>query len=105
MPTANAVPANEFRYGERGVIRPGDTFRARGGTTYKGSRVGEPGLFRMLAVETGKRGRVYLAAVPVDRYGVQRGGTRTLYVRGKPYRLAGLENWVCRAYRVSKVRI
>lgn len=103
--TAAADPANEFRYGERGVIYRGDTFRAKGGPTYKGARVGEPGLYRLIRVHRTKRGRVYLEAVPVDRHSIQKGGTHTLYVEGKPYRLAGLENWLCRPYRVAKVRV
>ena len=97
------TPPAEYRYSERGVIRAGDTFRARGGSTYRGTRVGVPGLYRMLAVET-RRQRVYLVAVPVDRHGIQKGGTVLLYVSGKPYRLSGLEEWIVRPYRVARKR-
>lgn len=100
----NTTPAaGEFRYGERGVIRAGDLFRARGGPTFRGGRVGEPGLYRLLAVER-CRSRVYLVAVRVDRQGVQVGGVYSLFVAGKPYRLPALPEWVVRPYRVSRCR-
>lgn len=93
----------EYRYSERGCIRQGDTFRASGGPTYKGARVGSPGLYRLLAVETCRQ-RVYLIAVPVDRHGLQKSGVTTLYVSGKPYRLPQLPDWIVRPYRVAKKR-
>jgi hypothetical protein len=85
-------------------LRVGEVFRVRGGPTYNGSRVGIPGLYRLLGVEK-YRQRVYLLGVPVDKYGVQRGGTVLLYVSGKPYRLEGLPNWVCKPYKISKKRV
>lgn len=88
----------EFRYSERGCIRQGDTFRARGGPTYRGSRVGSPGLYRLLGIEGDN-----LVAVAVDRYGIQKGGVSTLYV-GKPYRLPELPEWIVRPYRVARKR-
>lgn len=93
----------EYRYSERGLIRAGDTFRARGGATYRGSRVGEPGLYRMLGIHQCRQ-RVYLEAVRVDRHGLQTGGVSLLYVAGKPYRLRELPDWIVRPYRVSKCR-
>lgn len=93
----------EFRYSERGLLRAGDTFRARGGATYKGSRVGEPGLYRMIGIHRCRQ-RVYLEAVRVDRHGLQVSGVSLLYVSGKPYRLDGLENWIVRPYHVSRCR-
>lgn len=94
---------NEYRYSERGRLRVGEVFRARGGPTYKGSRVGSPGLYKLLAVEQ-YRQRVYLVAVPVDRHGLQKAGVTTLYVSGKPYRLPQLPDWVVRPYRVARKR-
>ena len=93
----------EYRYSERGRIRAGETFRARGGPTYRGSRVGEPGLYKLLGVEATPE-RVYLVAVQVDKHGLQKGGTSTLFVSGKPYPLAGLDSWIVRPYRVARKR-
>lgn len=93
----------EYRYSERGCIRQGDTFRARGGPTYRGSRVGAPGLYRLLSVETDSHG-INLVAVAVDRHGLQKGGVNTLLVSGKPYRLPQLPEWIVRPYRVARKR-
>ena len=93
----------EYRYSERGLLRPGDTFRARGGPTYRGSRVGQPGLYRLIGIEECRQ-RVYLVAVQVDRHGQQRAGVCTLYVSGKPYRLPQLHDWIVRPYRVARKR-
>lgn len=93
----------EYRYSERGVIRCGDLFRARGGPTYRGSRVGAPGRYRLLGVEECRQ-RVYLLAVPVDRYGVQKGPVGLLLVQGRAWRLPELPEWLVRPYRVSRIR-
>lgn len=93
----------EYRYSERGCIRQGDTFRARGGPVYRGSRVGSPGLYRLLSVETDSHG-VNLVSVPVDRHGLQKAGVITLYVSGKPYRLPQLPEWIVRPYKVARKR-
>lgn len=92
-----------YRYSERGVLRQGDLFRARGGPLYKGSRVGYPGRYRLLGIEVGKQ-RVYLVAVPVDKYGLPCGGSALLYVDGDSYPLVGLPDWIVRPYTVSKLR-
>ena len=91
---------SEYRYSERGCIRRGDVFRARGGPTFKGSRCGDPGLYRMLNVEQ-QDDRIYLLAVPVDRHGIQTGGQKLLFVKGDEY-----DGLSCRMrpYRVSRVR-
>ena len=93
----------EYRYSERGCIRCGDTFRARGGPVYKSSRVGEPGMYRLLDIEQCRQ-RVYLVAVRVDKHGLQCGGTALLFVEGKPYRLRELPDWIVRPYRVARLR-
>ena len=84
------------------MIRIGETFRARGGPTYHESRVGRPGLYRLVAIERGRNDRVYLLGQSVDKAGLPNGGTMLLYVEGKPYRLAGLSEWIVRPYRVNR---
>lgn len=94
----------EYRYSERGVIRPGDTFRARGGSTYHGRRVGPRGRFRAVGIETDRRG-TYIVAYQVDRHGLPTSGTTLLYVSGRPWRMRDLpEGWIVRPYRVAKCR-
>ena len=94
----------EYRYSERGRIRAGEVFRARGGPTYKGQRVGSPGYYRLIGVEEYRCG-TYLVAARVDRYGVQAGGTVTLYVSGDSYELEELPGWLVRPYRVARKRL
>lgn len=94
----------EYRYSERGRIRPGDLFRARGGTTYNGRRVAPRGRFRAIGIETHKRG-IYIHAARVDKYGIQCSGTVLLYVDGKPYHPEGLpDGWIVKPSRVAKCR-
>lgn len=93
----------EFRYSDRGCIRAGDTFRARGGPTYRGTRVGSPGLYRLIDVEQCRQ-RTYLVAVAVDRHGLPKSGVSTLFVSGKSYRLPELEEWIVRPYKVARKR-
>lgn len=103
MPKKPPKPIEEFRYSERGVIHTGDMFRARGGPTYKDSKVGSPGLYRMIGVET-QGTRVYVLASPVSKYGLPCGGTRLLYVKGPAHRLKDLPDWIIRPYKIAKVR-
>lgn len=95
----------EYRYSERGVIRKGELFRARGGPTHNGSRVGEPGIYKLIGIEYGKKDRVYLLAQKCDRQGIPTGGSTLLYVKGKPYKLASLSSWVVRTYRVYSIKM
>lgn len=93
----------EYRYSERGVIRQGEIFRARGGPTYKGQRVGSPGLYKLLDVVIQKK-RTYLLGMLVNKHGLPVGGTSLLYVKGSPYPLDGLPDWAVNPYKISKKR-
>ena len=101
MTQSTLIP--EYRFGDRGRLVAGDTFRARGGPVFRGVRVGHRGLFRLVNVER-DHGRTCLVAMQVDRHGLPSGGVVTLYVEGVPVTLGGLVDWICRPYRIQKRR-
>jgi hypothetical protein len=87
----------------RVVIRPGDKVRARGGPTYGGTPIGNPGVY--LVDRIFQRGRrVFIAARRVDRETGIPCGAHNLYVQGKPYVSKLVATILERPYRLSKVR-
>ena len=80
-------------------IQKGTIFRARGGPTFRGEPVGAPGLYRAIGSEPDPdRDRLHIIAYPVDRHGVQTGGTMLIYAKGESYTLPELPEWVCHPY-------
>ena len=91
----------EYRYGKRGVLRPGDRFRVSGGPVYltaEGKKIamGERGVFvfKQYCVRGTAR---WIEAARADG-----GGMAVLWV-GKPCRSPVVDNLRRRPYRVAKL--
>ncbi len=87
-----------YQVSPRVTLHPGDRFRVSGGPYYRledGSRVplAARGVFTLVAVDRGRRGRVQLLA-----YGA--GGFAVLHVAGR--RRSRVPGLVCRPYRVRR---
>ena len=92
------IVETEYQLSPRVTLRPGDRFRVSGGPYYRlatGERVplAARGVYTLLAVEQGRRGRVQLLA-----YGP--GGFAVLHVAGR--RRSRVPGLVCRPYRVRR---
>lgn len=88
-----------YQISPRVTLQPGDRFRVAGGPYYRlpdGTRVplAARGVFTLVAVEQGRRGRVCLLA-----YGT--GGYAVLHVAGR--RRSRVPGLVARPYRVKRV--
>jgi len=98
------VEGNEmttYRLSPRVILQPGDRFRVSGGPYYKledGTKVplAARGVFVLLAVDQGRRGRVQLLA-----YGS--GGFAVIHVAGR--RRSRVPGLVCRPYRVRRAAV
>ena len=89
---------NGFQISPRVTLHPGDRFRVSGGPYYRlasGEKVplAARGVFTLLAVDAGRRGRVQLLA-----YGP--GGFAVIHVAGR--RKSRIPSLVCRPYRVRR---
>ena len=89
---------NGFQISPRVTLHPGDRFRVSGGPYYKlpsGEKIplAARGVFVLLAVDAGRRGRVQLLA-----YGP--GGFAVIHVSGR--RRSLIPGLVCRPYRVRR---
>jgi hypothetical protein len=87
-----------YQLSPRITLHPGDSFRVSGGPYYRlasGEKVplAARGVFVLLAVDAGRRGRVQLLA-----YGS--GGFAVLHVAGR--RKSRIPGLVCRPYRVRR---
>ena len=87
-----------YQLSPRITIHPGDRFRVSGGPYYKlpsGEKIplAARGVFVLLAVDAGRRGRVQLLA-----YGP--GGFAVIHVSGR--RRSRIPGLVCRPYRVRR---
>ena len=89
---------NTYQPSPRVALAPGDRIRVSGGPYYRlpsGEKIplAARGVFVLLAVDAGRRGRVQLLA-----YGS--GGFAVLHVAGR--RRSRIEGLVCRPYRVRR---
>jgi len=87
-----------YQLSPRVTLHPGDRFRVAGGPYYRlpsGEKIplAARGVFTLLAVDAGRRGRVQLLA-----YGA--GGFAVLHVSGR--RRSRIPGLVCRPYRVRR---
>ena len=92
---------NGYQLSPRITLHPGDRFRVAGGPYYKlpgGEKIplAARGVFTLLAVDAGRRGRVQLLA-----YGA--GGFAVLHVAGR--RRSRIPGQVCRPYRVRRAAV
>jgi len=90
-----------YQLSPRITLHPGDRFRVAGGPYYKlpgGEKIplAARGVFTLLAVDAGRRGRVQLLA-----YGA--GGFAVLHVAGR--RRSRIPGLVCRPYRVRRAAV
>jgi hypothetical protein len=88
-----------YQLSPRITLHPGDSFRVAGGPYYRlpsGEKIplAARGVFTLLAVDAGRRGRVQLLA-----YGA--GGFAVIHVAGR--RKSRVPGLVCRPYRVRRV--
>jgi hypothetical protein len=94
-------PFDEYRYGPRSVLQPGDRFRVGGGPVYITDdgvehAMAERGLFKF------RRYYVQGAQKWIEAYSVSGGGIVVLWV-GKPGRSPVAENLRRKPYKVRKV--
>jgi hypothetical protein len=87
-----------YQLSPRVTLHPGDRFRVAGGPYYRlasGEKIplAARGIFTLLAVDAGRRGRVQLLA-----YGT--GGFAVIHVAGR--RRSRVPGLVCRPYRVRR---
>ena len=87
-----------YQLSPRVTLHPGDRFRVSGGPYYRlasGEKIplAARGVFTLLAVDAGRRGRVQLLA-----YGA--GGFAVIHVAGR--RKSRIPGLVCRPYRVRR---
>ena len=87
-----------YQLSPRVTLHPGDRFRVAGGPYYRlpsGEKIplAARGIFTLLAVDAGRRGRVQLLA-----YGA--GGFAVIHVAGR--RRSKVPGLVCRPYRVRR---
>lgn len=93
---------DEYRYGERGVLRPGDRFRVRGGPVYvtdQGQKIpmGERGVMSFQRYcERGAEKWIEASSV--------NGSSFVILWVGKSHRSPVVSNLMRRPYRVRKVR-
>jgi len=90
-----------YKLSPRVTLHPGDRFRVAGGPYYRlpgGEKIplAARGVFTLLAVDAGRRGRVQLLA-----YGA--GGFAVIHVSGR--RRSRISGLVCRPYRVRRASV
>lgn len=98
---------DEFRFGKRGILRPGDLFRASGGPFFRGAAERGRRLIRSLARPGIYQFRSYIVSRRrgwINAFHLERHSFETLYVTGLTFRSPTIAGVVNRPYRIRAVK-